>query len=220
MGISNSVMVVFALLTALTLPGLSWGDDSASAPPILEGCKKKAAECTKCDWGDCHSSSGFASDGCCSAGHQFKCCENAPEVLTPCEKMMAKCDDNWGECFPRDGYKGDACCHEGASFKCVYEMTLQERASKDSAYAKLINCFLAGHPDLESLRKCVPRPSECKSPSMCRTDHWYFQKCPKFVKCLQRKHSDIDALLNCWPNDDNMEECNAPLPSIENATEA
>uniref|UniRef100_A0A183C9Z6 Venom protein n=1 Tax=Globodera pallida TaxID=36090 RepID=A0A183C9Z6_GLOPA len=106
----KSGLVAFALLTVLTLPGLSWGDDSASDP----------------------------------------------EELTPCEKMAAKCEkrgNKWGECLPRDNYNGDACCQKGSAWKCGIDMTVDERISKDPAYAKMINCVLAGHPDLESLKK-------------------------------------------------------------------
>uniref|UniRef100_A0A183CJ80 Secreted protein n=1 Tax=Globodera pallida TaxID=36090 RepID=A0A183CJ80_GLOPA len=224
MGISKSVVAAFALLTALTLPGLSWGDDSASALSIPEGCKKKAAECEKCNWGDCHPSSGFASDGCCSAGHQFKCCETAPEVLTPCEKLAAKCSkqgNNWGECFPRDGYNGDACCEKGNAWKCGGDMTIDELILKDPAYAQYINCYIAGHPDMESLKKCMPDNSECKL-YQCRVPYDDIERCPKSLKCLQRKHSNWRALFKCVPNVNNKQrdECNEPLPPIENATEA
>uniref|UniRef100_A0A914I974 Uncharacterized protein n=1 Tax=Globodera rostochiensis TaxID=31243 RepID=A0A914I974_GLORO len=179
MDVSNSGLVVFALLTALTFPGLSWGDDSASAP----------------------------------------------EELTPCEKMMAKCRDNWGECFDRHAYNGDACCQQGASFKCVDDMTEQEKMSKDPGYAKLINCAMAGHPDWESFEKCLPDPSECKRPRLCQWDEEEMakiKKCPRKFKCLLRKHSDIAALKRCAPNNDdyNFENCNAPMPPIENTTEA
>uniref|UniRef100_A0A183C099 Cystine knot toxin n=1 Tax=Globodera pallida TaxID=36090 RepID=A0A183C099_GLOPA len=119
---NKSVVVAFAFLAALALPGLTWGDDFTAAAPILEGCKKKAAECKECKWGDCHPRNGFASDGCCSDGYQWNCCKNAPEELTPCQKTKAKCTNdwggNWGECFPQDAYNGDACCQSGASFKC------------------------------------------------------------------------------------------------------
>uniref|UniRef100_A0A183BZU0 Secreted protein n=1 Tax=Globodera pallida TaxID=36090 RepID=A0A183BZU0_GLOPA len=181
---SKSGLATFALLTALTLPGLSWGDDSTSSP----------------------------------------------EEFTPCEKMMAKCTDNWGECFPRDGYKGDACCEKGASWKCSEKMNTDEMMSKDPTYAKMINCFLVGHPDLESLKKCMPHPSECKSPRSCWINWKDFEVCPKLLKCVQRKHSNWDALKKCLPKDYYEKECNdplppidavnAPLPPIENATEA
>uniref|UniRef100_A0A914IAE1 Uncharacterized protein n=1 Tax=Globodera rostochiensis TaxID=31243 RepID=A0A914IAE1_GLORO len=173
MGVSTSGLVAFALLIALTLPGLSWGDESASSP----------------------------------------------EELTPCEKMSAKCRDNWGECFPRDGYKGDACCDKGSSWKCSENMTDQEVISKDPAFAKLVNCLIAGHPDWESLFKCMPDPSKCKVPYVCRVERWEIEHCPRKLKCLQRKHSDIDALWKCWPNNLSEEECNAPMLPIENTAE-
>uniref|UniRef100_A0A914I9X9 Uncharacterized protein n=1 Tax=Globodera rostochiensis TaxID=31243 RepID=A0A914I9X9_GLORO len=171
---SKFVVIAFALITALILPGLSWGDDSASAP----------------------------------------------EVLTPCEKMMAKCRGNWGECFPRDGYKGDACCEKGSSWKCNEDMTIDELILKNPAIAKMMNCFLAGHPDLESLKKCMPHPSECKGCDV-EPDWNQLDKCPRKFKCLQRKHSDIYALAKCMPKKpETKEECNAPLPPIENSIEA
>uniref|UniRef100_A0A914I6V0 Uncharacterized protein n=1 Tax=Globodera rostochiensis TaxID=31243 RepID=A0A914I6V0_GLORO len=175
MDVSIFGLVAFALLTALTLSGLSWGVDSASAP----------------------------------------------EVLTPCEKMMAKCRDNWGECFPREGYNGDACCQQGASFKCGDDMTVDERISKDPVYAKLVNCMIAGHPDMESLNKCLPCPNKRPCHGLDEEDKAFMEECPKVLKCLQRKHSDFDALKKCLPKEPfSKEECNAPLPSIENATEA
>uniref|UniRef100_A0A183BJW9 GRANULINS domain-containing protein n=1 Tax=Globodera pallida TaxID=36090 RepID=A0A183BJW9_GLOPA len=133
MDVSKSVVAAFALLTALTLPGLSWGDDSASAP----------------------------------------------KVLTPCEKLAAKCSkqsNNWGECFPRDGYNGDACCDKGNAWKCGIDMTMDERISKDPTYAKMMNCALAGHPDMESLKKCLPDKSECKSTCLVQLED--FEGCP------------------------------------------
>uniref|UniRef100_A0A183C9Z0 Tenascin-X n=1 Tax=Globodera pallida TaxID=36090 RepID=A0A183C9Z0_GLOPA len=175
-----------------------------------QGCKKKAAECKECDWGDSHPSIGFASDGCCSVGHQFKCCATAPEVLTPCEKLATKCSkqgSNWGECFPRDGYNGDACCDKGNAWKCGSDMTIDELIVKDPAYAKMVNCYLAGHPDMQSLKKCMPDESECK-----------LYPCPVAYDDIER----CEALAKCKPNvnNDQRDECNEPLPPIENAIEA
>uniref|UniRef100_A0A183C9Z5 Uncharacterized protein n=1 Tax=Globodera pallida TaxID=36090 RepID=A0A183C9Z5_GLOPA len=126
--------------------------------------------------------------------------------------MMAKCEDKWGECFPRDGYKGDACCDKGSSWKCVNDMTEQEKSSKDPVY--------------EILFKCMPDLSKCKSPSLCKwvneEQRAEFAKCPRKFKCFLRKHSNMEALKRCIPkNDDNtFENCNAPMPPIENAIEA
>uniref|UniRef100_A0A914IA79 Uncharacterized protein n=1 Tax=Globodera rostochiensis TaxID=31243 RepID=A0A914IA79_GLORO len=126
---------------------------------------------------------------------------SSPEELTECQQMSAKCRDNWDECFPREAYNGDACCQQGASFKCVED-------------AKRMNCILAGHPDLESLIKCIPKFSACKSPSLCSNefheDKAIIEKYPKVLKCLQRKHSDVDD--NCMPKEpfSSKEECNAP----------
>uniref|UniRef100_A0A914I9Z4 Uncharacterized protein n=1 Tax=Globodera rostochiensis TaxID=31243 RepID=A0A914I9Z4_GLORO len=199
--------------------GYSWRC-CEKAPPILEGCKKKAAECTNCTWGDCHPSTGFASDGCCTVGHQFKCCENAPEVLTPCEKMAAKCLGNWGECFSRDGYKGDACCDKGNAWKCGYDMTTDELILKDPAYAKMMNCYLAGHPDTKSLKMCMPDESECKVARTCHVPYDDIERCAKKVKCMQRKHSNWDAVRQCLGSSVyNGTACNDPLPPIESATE-
>uniref|UniRef100_A0A914I965 Uncharacterized protein n=1 Tax=Globodera rostochiensis TaxID=31243 RepID=A0A914I965_GLORO len=141
------------------------------------------------------------------------------EELTPCQKMMAKCHDNWGECFPRDGYRGDACCDKGSSWKCSEDMTLDEQTSKDPTMAKIKNCFLAGHPDWESFERCLPDPSECKSPRLCHSgseEKAKVAKCPRKFKCFLRKHSDIAALKRCMPkNDDyNFKNCNAPMPPI------
>uniref|UniRef100_A0A183CHF9 Folate_rec domain-containing protein n=1 Tax=Globodera pallida TaxID=36090 RepID=A0A183CHF9_GLOPA len=167
MGVSNSGLVAVALLIALTLPGLSWGDDSASAP----------------------------------------------EEFTPCEKMMAKCTDNWGECFPRDGYKGDACCEKGASWKCSEKMNKDEMMSKDPTYAKMMNCFLAGHPDLESLTKCMPDKSECKSPRSCWINWRDFEVCPKLLKCVQPKTFELGRTEEMLAQNYNEKECaTGPLP--------
>uniref|UniRef100_A0A914HLV5 Uncharacterized protein n=1 Tax=Globodera rostochiensis TaxID=31243 RepID=A0A914HLV5_GLORO len=175
MGVSKSVVVVFALFTALTFPALSW-------------------EC--------------------------------PKDLMPCHKMKENCTDKWGECFPLNASKGDACCPEGSAFKCVDDMTIDEMRSKDPAIIKMKNCILAGHPDWDTIyKKCMPELLEFKIP---RSGLWTIvhrikekvEKCPKFLKCLQRKHSDYDALRKCLPDPEQKEECNAPLPPIENAPEA
>uniref|UniRef100_A0A183BZZ7 SCP domain-containing protein n=2 Tax=Globodera pallida TaxID=36090 RepID=A0A183BZZ7_GLOPA len=53
MDVSNTgLLVAFALLTALTFPGLSWGDDWASSPEELTECQKMAAKCQD-NWGEC-----------------------------------------------------------------------------------------------------------------------------------------------------------------------
>uniref|UniRef100_A0A914I988 Uncharacterized protein n=1 Tax=Globodera rostochiensis TaxID=31243 RepID=A0A914I988_GLORO len=192
MNVSNTV--AFALLIALTLLDFSWGDDSASVE------------------------------------------------LTPCQKMTAKCRDNWGECFDRHAYNGDACCQQGASFKCGDDMTPQEAISKDPVLAQRIKCVLAGHPDLvkkggilgenqdridldcepkspkkESLEKCLPKLSKCKSPSMCLDEFdeakVTSEKCPKILKCLQRKHSDVEELGKCMPKDVHNQEMQCVLAS-------
>uniref|UniRef100_A0A914HJD2 Uncharacterized protein n=1 Tax=Globodera rostochiensis TaxID=31243 RepID=A0A914HJD2_GLORO len=133
-------------------------------------------------------------------------------VSARCGKMKEKCRANWGECFSRYGSNGDACCPEGSALKCVDQMTRQEAMSKDPTYAKMINCILADHPDLESLEKCLPNSSECKNPNMCQ---WFdegekaeFAKCPKWLNCYLRKHSDWDALMRCLPRGSlSREEC-------------
>ncbi|KAI3418011.1 hypothetical protein GPALN_010604 [Globodera pallida] len=84
-------------------------------------------------------------------------------------------------------------------------MTQQERILRDpDGYAKKVNCALAGHPDW-----LVNEKGKAE-----------LEKCPNYFKCLQRKHSNIEALLMCWPKSESKEECNAPLPTIENTTEA
>uniref|UniRef100_A0A914IAC7 Uncharacterized protein n=1 Tax=Globodera rostochiensis TaxID=31243 RepID=A0A914IAC7_GLORO len=143
--------------------------------------------------------------------------DSASVELTPCQKMTAKCRDNWGECFDRHAYNGDACCQQGASFKCGDDMTPQEAISKDPVLAQRIKCVLAGHPDLESLEKCLPKLSKCKSPSMCLDEFdeakVTSEKCPKILKCLQRKHSDVEELGKCMPKDVHNQEMQCVLAS-------
>uniref|UniRef100_A0A914HJ72 Uncharacterized protein n=1 Tax=Globodera rostochiensis TaxID=31243 RepID=A0A914HJ72_GLORO len=134
-----------------------------------------------------------------------------------CNKMSKKCQDNWGDCFPSagyNGYNGDACCSEGSAFKCVDDMTPYEIISKDAAYAKMVNCVLAEHPDLESIEKCLPKPTDCKSPRWCSIasdeSRAKAENCPKLRNCWLRKHSTIEAFMKCWPKDLSEKECNAP----------
>uniref|UniRef100_A0A183CHG0 Lipoprotein n=1 Tax=Globodera pallida TaxID=36090 RepID=A0A183CHG0_GLOPA len=71
----KSGLVAFALLTVLTLPGLSWGDDSASAPEELTPCEKMAAKCEKegNKWGECLPRDNYNGDACCQKGSAWKC---------------------------------------------------------------------------------------------------------------------------------------------------
>uniref|UniRef100_A0A183C8V9 DB domain-containing protein n=1 Tax=Globodera pallida TaxID=36090 RepID=A0A183C8V9_GLOPA len=135
----------------------------------------------------------------------------------PCNKMAEKCQDNWGACFARpgyNGYNGDACCSEGSAYKCVEDMTIYERITKDAAYAKMISCVLAEHPDLPSVEKCLPKPTDCKSPRWCSLgsdeSRAQIDKCPKLLKCWLQKHSDLEAFMKCWPRDLSEKACNAP----------
>uniref|UniRef100_A0A914IDF1 Uncharacterized protein n=1 Tax=Globodera rostochiensis TaxID=31243 RepID=A0A914IDF1_GLORO len=145
MDVTNSAAVVaFVFLTALTLPGLSWVDDSAlslgndSALSLRNDSALivSLGNDSALSWGD-DSALSWLDDSASSS-----------EELTPCQKMMAKCRDNWGECFDRHAFNGDACCQQGASFKCGNDMTGPEAVSKDPVFAKLVKCMMAGHPDL------------------------------------------------------------------------
>uniref|UniRef100_A0A183C5D1 Uncharacterized protein n=1 Tax=Globodera pallida TaxID=36090 RepID=A0A183C5D1_GLOPA len=64
-------------------------------------------------------------------------------------------------------------------------------------YVQLKNCILAGHPDLESLEKCIPKGGL----NEFQKDKAAIEKCFTFWICM--------------PKDLSEKECNAPLPPIE-----
>uniref|UniRef100_A0A914I6X6 Uncharacterized protein n=1 Tax=Globodera rostochiensis TaxID=31243 RepID=A0A914I6X6_GLORO len=79
------------------------------------------------------------------------------------------------------------------------------------ACSGLQSLSLFGMDKQASLEKCIPKSFN----TFFQEDKADIEKCPKMLKCLQRKHSNILTFGICMPKDLTEKECNAPLPPIE-----
>ncbi|KAL3113428.1 hypothetical protein niasHT_012288 [Heterodera trifolii] len=211
----------------------AFGDDCCKAdyiykccekpPPVLKGCQKKQSECPKnCTWGACHPHEGAIGDECCKAGYGFKCCEEAPKKERPCDLLKRKkCLKKWnppcencyhtsGKCFPSNGSRGDECCAADHELVCNLDMTHDQKMVADPSYAQFVHCAIQGHPDKETLTKCIPQQYRGSS------EYDKIFGCQRALECLLRPHNSWSSLMICMPNDiGDRIQCAEPLPPTE-----
>uniref|UniRef100_A0A914I9X4 Uncharacterized protein n=1 Tax=Globodera rostochiensis TaxID=31243 RepID=A0A914I9X4_GLORO len=153
---SKFVVIAFALLTALTLPGLSWGDDSASAAEEeeLTPCQKMMAKC-RGNWGECFPREAYNGDACCQQGASFKCGDDMTieegmtvdpvyaEAIT-CQLRAHPNLQSYVDCLP-DMSECNMCDRK----------PWEEPDRRDILECpRNVQCILREIPDLDSLRKC------------------------------------------------------------------